>query len=177
MLIYCIMKKHISSQTDGPARTARHGRTKPVKRILVVDEEPDLRLLNSEVLSQSGYQVDAAADGLFALQALKTDRYDLVIVEQDLSTVTGLELVKALRSQQVMLPAILVTGNIPAKKLDLNPWLKVQAVLFKPYTVAELIKTVKHALVPIGIATHVSFAPPSNWQSSVCSRWVSALKM
>jgi len=171
------MRTNNLSRAGGPTKTARHGQSNSAKHILVVDEEPDVRLLDIEVLTKSGYKVDTVADGLFALQTLKTDRYDLVIVDQELSTVTGLELVRALRSQKVTLPVILVTGNIQATKLDLNPWLMIQAVLFKPYTVAELIRTVRHALVPVGNAANVQFAPPPNWQSPVCSRWVSAMKI
>lgn len=169
------MKTHKLSRTGGPTKAARHCQTTPANRILVVDDEPDVRLLNTEVLRESGYQVDTAADGLFALQTLKTDRYDLVIVEQEMSTVTGLELIKVLRSEKVMLPAVLVMGNIQAKKLNLNPWLQVQAVLFKPYTVPELVRTVKQVLFPANTEAYLQFASPSNWQSHICSRWVSTL--
>jgi DNA-binding response OmpR family regulator len=171
------MKAHKLSRTGGSAKAARHYQTKPAKRILVVEDEPDIRLLDTEVLRESGYQVDTVTDGLFALQTLETDRYDLLIVEEEMSPVTGLELVKALCSEKVMIPAILVLGTIQAKELNPNRWPQVQAILFKPYTVAELVRTVKQVLRPTGTAAHSQFASPLNWQSPVCSRWVSALKM
>jgi CheY-like chemotaxis protein len=171
------MKSHKMSRTGGPTKAASYRQTNPANRVLVVDDEPDVRLLNTEVLRKSGYRVENAADGLFALQTLKTERYDLVIVEQEMSTVTGLELIKALRSEKVMLPAVLVMGNIQAKKLNLNPWLQVQAILFKPYTVPELVRTVKHVLFPADPAAYLKLVSPSNWQSHICSRWVSTLTM
>ena len=53
-------------------------RTNPSSRILVVEDDRDVRELNTKVLSRSGYEVDAAEDGAAAWQALNTDSYDLM---------------------------------------------------------------------------------------------------
>ncbi len=54
---------------------------------------------------------------------------------------TGLELVKKLRSEGMTLAVILASGTVPAEELSQNPWLKIDAVLSKPFTIAELVKT------------------------------------
>jgi two-component system, OmpR family, alkaline phosphatase synthesis response regulator PhoP len=171
------MRAHNILRTGRSARAALQCQTHPPQRILVVESEPDIRKLDTEVLRASGYQVDNAKNGLTALQTLNNDRFDLVIVEEDMPKVTGLELVKALRSEDVMTPVILVLGTMPAKESKPNKWREIQAILIKPYTVAELCKTVKEVLRAAATNASSGFGPPSNWQSPVCSRWVSAQKI
>ena len=169
------MRVHKHSRTGRSAKTAFQGQTHRTKRILVVEDEPDIRLLDTETLRESGYQVDTTADGLLALHKLKTEHYDLAIVEDELPAVTGWELVKALRSKNIMTPVILVLGTVQILKSNPDTWPKVQAILFKPYNVPELLITVKQVLSAAGTGASLRFAPPLNWQSPVCSRWISGL--
>src|ERR1017187_5344654 len=62
---------------------------RPTHRILVVDDEPDIRRLNAEVLKSSGYEVDTAEDGKAGWQALQAvshapDSYDLLITDHNM---------------------------------------------------------------------------------------------
>ena len=177
MLVWWIMRAHNILRTCGSAKAALQCQTHPPQRILVVEDEPDIRKLDTEVLRASGYQVDNAKNGLAALHTLNNDHFDLVIVEEEMPKMTGLELVKALRSEDIMTPFILVLRAMPAKESNPNKWAQVQAILIKPYTVVELCKTVKEVLRAAATSTYSGFGPPSNWQSPVCSRWVSALKV
>ena len=144
--------------------------TKPSQSILVVHEEPDNRQLCTEVLRESGYQVDIAENGLAALHSLKTSRYDLLVIQDEMVKVTGLELVKELRSEGMTVPVILVLETVPTLESSRNQCPQIQAFLIKPYTVAELIKTVGEALLSACNGTCLRFAPPSNLQNSVFSR-------
>ncbi len=171
------LKKHNISQTGRSARAALQCQTHPAQRILVVEDEPDIRQLDSEVLRESGYQVDTIENGVAALHTLNTDHYDLVIIEEEMAMMPGLELVKAMRAEEIMVPVILVLGTMPKAELKTNPWPQIQATLLKPYTIAELFRTVKEVLLAAGTDTFFRFAPPSNWQSPVCIRWISALML
>jgi hypothetical protein len=71
-------------------------RTIPPQRILVVEDEPDIRQLNTEVLIDFGYPVDAAEDGLAAWRALNSGGYDLSITDHDMPNVSGLELLTSM---------------------------------------------------------------------------------
>jgi DNA-binding response OmpR family regulator len=171
------MKAYNNSRTGWPAKAALPCPTNPPQRILVVEEEPDIRRLNTEVLRGSGYQVDTAENGLVAMHLLNSGHHDLLIIEDELSMVPGLELVKELRYQDIMVPVILLLGTPPTKVSNRNLWPQIQAILLKPYTIAELIRTVKEVLRAVGSGASFQFAPPANWQSPVCSRWVTALNM
>jgi DNA-binding response OmpR family regulator len=151
------------AQKGSPAGAAPLNKTEPLRRILVVEDDPDIRLLNTEVLTESGYHVDAAVDGVEAWHALKSKPYDLLITDNNMPIVTGLELIKKLRAEDMTLPVILMSGTLPTEELEKHPWLQIQATLLKPYTLAELFRTVKEVLVAASEAREQNTLP-LNWQ-------------
>jgi len=151
-------------EAGASASAALQCRTNPPQRILVVEDDAQIRRLNTEVLMESGFQVDAAEDGVAAWQALNTSRYDLMITDNNMPIVTGLELIKKLRSEDNMLPVILVSGTMPTEELAQHPWLQIQATLLKPYTIPELFQTVKAVLAACRPIRDLN-VPPSNWQN------------
>lgn len=143
------MKAHRpSSRAGGAARAAIPSQPKVLRHILVVEDEPDICQLDTEVLRESGYQVDTAESGFVALNSLKTNHYDLLIIEEELSMMTGLELVEELGSQAMKIPIILVSGVMRPTESTGNSWPNVRAVLVKPYTVAQLLHKVGEVLLP-----------------------------
>ena len=73
-------------------------RTNPSSRILVVEDDRDVRELNTKVLSRSGYEVDTSEDGAAAWQALNTDSYDLMITDHNMPKLTGVERAKVIKN-------------------------------------------------------------------------------
>ena len=158
-----VMKPNKILQRGEPVGVAPECPANTPPCILVVDDDADIRRLNVEVLADSGYQVDAAEDGVEAWQALNTKPYDLLITDNKMPMVTGLELIKKLRAEDMTLPVILVSGTLPAEELKHHPWLQIQATLLKPYTLAELFRTVKEVLMATSDA-HKQNTLPFNWQ-------------
>jgi DNA-binding response OmpR family regulator len=115
-------------------------------RILLVDDDVYILELNTGVLIRSGYDVDTAADGADAWKALHEIHYDLLISDHKMPRVTGLELIKKLRSEEMTLPVILMSGTMPTEELKRQPWLQINATLRKPFTVAELLNAVNNIL-------------------------------
>ena len=148
----------------GLASAPIQGLTNTPPRILVVEDDPDIRRLNTEVLTDSGYHVEAVEDGVAAWQALNTDGYDLLITDNNMPRVTGLELIKKMRSEDMTLPIILMSGMLPTEELVRHPWLQIQATLLKPYTIAELLVTVEKVLCTPLFGPRAQIAPPANWQ-------------
>lgn len=134
----------------------------PHQRILVVDDDEDLRRVNTEVLSGCGYKVDAAADGAIAWTTLQLNSYDLLITDHQMPKVTGMELLKKLRAARMVLPVILVSGTIPTHEMSRHPWLRIDATLLKPYTPDELRVTVRKVLYATDGFPEQA-APPPNW--------------
>jgi two-component system, chemotaxis family, chemotaxis protein CheY len=115
-------------------------------RILLVDDDLYARELNAGVLIRAGYLVDTAEDGATAWKILNDGHYDLLITDNRMPRVTGMELIKKLRSEDMTVPIILASGTAPTEELARHPWLNLDATLSKPFTIADLLDTVKKVL-------------------------------
>jgi CheY-like chemotaxis protein len=84
-----------------------------MKRILVVDDDDNLRELMATVLSQDGRVVDTARDGIEALELLNQNRYDLIVSDLRMPGLNGPALYEALRATPQTTPprVIFMTGN------------------------------------------------------------------
>ena len=116
------------------------------QRILVVDDESDIRQLCTEVLIHHGFVVDAAEDGAAAWDALQRTGYDLLVTDNNMCRMTGVELIKKLHEASIKLPIIMVSGAMPTDELNRHPWLRIDAALLKPFTTDELVGTVRQVL-------------------------------
>ena len=102
--------------------------------ILVVEDEADLRHIYSKVLIRSGYQVDTAEDGeagwkLLYATCFSTNSYDLLITDNKMPKLSGVELIHQLHSAHLALPVILASGIIPINTDQLH----LAAILPKPF--------------------------------------------
>jgi DNA-binding NtrC family response regulator len=147
---------------ESPAAEARF-RTNQANRILVVDDDMVIRNLNAQVLSLFGYQTETAEDGAAAWETLQANRYDLLITDNKMAKVSGVELLKKLRSARMALPVIMATGTLPREEFSGYPWLQPVATLLKPFTFAELLGAVREILAP----PTVSAARGSNCSADV----------
>jgi CheY-like chemotaxis protein len=129
-------------------------------RILVAEDDDDIRRLNIEVLARSGYQADAAADGAIAWDVLQLNHYHLLVTDENMPKMSGVELLLKLHATRLALPVILVSGTIPMEKLKRHPWLQIDATLLKPYTSEQLLATVKRVLDGTGVPGQAM--PPPN---------------
>jgi two-component system cell cycle sensor histidine kinase/response regulator CckA len=118
----------------------------PAHRILVVDDDFSIRNLTMEMLVRSGFDVDGAADGAAGWEALQAKRYDLLITDNFMPKVTGIEMVKKVHAARMQLPIIMATAILPEEEFHLNPLLEAIPTLLKPFRPAELLATVKRIL-------------------------------
>ena len=139
-----LLEASVAKASSAPTRR----QTNPPNRILVVDDDVDLRKLNTQVLVLSGYQVNAAEDGEAAWEYLKANSCDLLITDNRMPRLSGLELVKKLRSAHMTLPVIMATGHLPTNEFMRKPWLKPEAMLQRPFTNDDLLEAVKKVLRP-----------------------------
>ena len=79
---------------------------KPAHRILVVDDDVSVRQLTTELLIRAGFVVDAATDGATGWEALQAKQYDLVITDNFMPKLTGIEMVKKIHAGNMNLPVI-----------------------------------------------------------------------
>jgi DNA-binding response OmpR family regulator len=120
------------------------------QRILVVEDDVSVRKAIVKVLISSGYEVDFAEDGAAGWEALQAQHYDLLITDNGMPRLSGLELVKKMRTAHMTLPAILASGSVRKEELTRYPWLQIAAALQKPFAVDKLLNTVKTVLLAAG---------------------------
>jgi two-component system chemotaxis response regulator CheY len=143
---------------DGQPGSAPPTRTQTnLARILLVEDDIGIRQLSSTALRNFGYHVDTAEDGSVGWEALQTSNYDLLITDNTMPKVSGVELVKMLRSARMTLPVVMVSGSIPLEALNGDSSLQLAATLVKPFTMEELLATVEKVLRATEVAPTVSF--------------------
>jgi two-component system OmpR family response regulator len=109
-----------------------------IAKILVVDDEPSVREMVSDALSLAGYTIQIAADGFEALQALKKDKFDLLVADVNMPRVSGYELVERIRVNENTIPVIFLTARL--EKPDIAKGFRAGAddYLGKPFSLEEL---------------------------------------
>jgi CheY-like chemotaxis protein len=105
-----------------------------VSRILVVDDEPDLRFLLKRALERAGHEVVEANDGAAALKAVADSPPDLVVTDIMMPVMDGVEFIRRLRCD----PA---TASIPVLATSGDPHLAgtANAVVPKPYRWQDVV--------------------------------------
>ena len=118
-------------------------------RILVADDEPSFRELLADILEGAGHEVVGARDGGEALAALDRGAYDLVLTDQRMPGIGGLELLRRIRQRPAPPPVVMLTayGTIPEAVEAVR--LGAADYLTKPLaSPAALLAAVDRLLVP-----------------------------
>lgn len=91
------------------------------KTILLVDDEPSIRIISSALLRRAGYEVMVAADGFEALQKIREKVPDLVITDLRMPNMNGFELLAVLRSKFPNVPTIAISGEFMVIDVKIAP--------------------------------------------------------
>jgi CheY-like chemotaxis protein len=118
------------------------------QRILVVDDDHIVRQANLALLASAGYDVDGAKDGAEGWDALQVKHYDLVLTDNSMPRMTGIELIEKLRSSPQTVPVIMATGFLPIFELNRKPWLQPDAAMTVPFSNEDLLATIAKILKP-----------------------------
>lgn len=116
------------------------------KRILVVDDAGPVVVLCVNVLQALGYAVKGANRGDAALELLKKETFDLIVVDYKMPGVTGFQVFAAAKASRPSVATILVTGHGTPEVVAEANRLGFDAILFKPFTSDELRSTVDKVL-------------------------------
>ena len=96
-LVRSIQKLAHAGRVDRLSATGATATERPQKRILVVDDSITVREAERQLLSNHGYSVDVAVDGIDGWNSVSNARYDLIISDIDMPRMNGLELVRTLK--------------------------------------------------------------------------------
>jgi len=118
------------------------------ERVLFIDDEEALVEMGEDILAELGYDVTSRMNGREALALFKADpsRFDLVITDQTMPEMTGVELAKAILALRPDMPVIMCTGFSYAVDADKAKAAGIRAFTMKPLTKREIAKTIRKVL-------------------------------
>ena len=120
-----------------------------MKKILVVDDEGDIRLLVRTLLTENGYKVDEAANAKEGLEKLRKNAYDLAIIDFFMPNMSGRELLEKMRQDAGLksVKAIFLTvANLSPSGVDELRKLGCLDYIQKPIDNTDFLKRVKKVL-------------------------------
>jgi len=115
-----------------------------MNRILVIDDEPNLRLIYREALSEGGYKVLEAESSQETFDILKRETVDLVVLDIKLRSESGLDVLQRIANEFPNLPVILCSAYVSFQN-DYTSWL-AESYIVKSSDPEELLGEVKKVL-------------------------------
>ena len=117
----------------------------PRKKILVIDDEPQVCEAIGMLLSFDGHEVVLAGDGPEALALFEQGRFDLVITDYSMPGMKGDALVLALKARLPGQPVIMITAHAEMLKTEAAPLLGVDHLISKPFRLGDLREAIQKA--------------------------------
>lgn len=114
-----------------------------MKKVLVVDDTKNIRMLLSKCLELQGFQVETASDGLKAVQLLRDNSYDLAFLDIKLPEISGTEVLKRIRGIGISIPVIIITAYATVKNAVECTKLGAVAYLQKPFTSDKVVSVLR----------------------------------
>lgn len=101
-------------------------------RLLIVDNEPEIRDMLSRHFRYLGFKVDVASDGVEALEKLTEDRTEVIISDIVMPRMDGVELLKIVRNEYPMIHTIMITGYVTLENALACMRYGADTCIFKP---------------------------------------------
>jgi excisionase family DNA binding protein len=133
-------------RTGGRAEAAAAARAAERPRILVCDDEAQVRDLVSKALATADYNVDTTEDGPSTLDHLRGTDYDLLIIDLKMPGMDGLSVIREARRESCDIPVIIITGNSTEASAIEAINLGVCGYLTKPFRTPRVLQLVARAL-------------------------------
>jgi CheY-like chemotaxis protein len=115
------------------------------KRILIVDDNPNMSSLLSEMLEVFDLKSVRTSDGQEALAALEKDKFSMIITDMRMPNMTGLELIARVKEKYPKMPVVLISGY-SVSEIDGAHDAKPDGFLAKPFLMSDIEKLVSTLL-------------------------------
>ena len=116
------------------------------KRLLIADDDTDMRLLLAEYFRRLGFQVEERESGSAALEATIAGRFDCFIFDVSMPGMSGIELLKRVRDRGIQTPALFLTAHDALSDKVAGFEAGADDYLAKPFSPRELLSVVRRFL-------------------------------
>jgi DNA-binding NtrC family response regulator len=117
-----------------------------LSRVLVIDDQADVRTMVSIVLRINRFEVTEVAGAAAGLAAFESSQFDLAIVDIFLQETNGLDVIGKMRERDPDFPVVAISGMMALDLLAESPELSNIVCLQKPFRPAELIRAIETAI-------------------------------
>jgi CheY-like chemotaxis protein len=114
--------------------------------ILYAEDDQLVRNMITTFLQRGPYEITPVENGLVAWESMQTTQFDLLITDNDMPRLTGIELITKCRRKGITLPIILASGSAGFFSGEEYRWLDLSACLQKPFAPSQLLTTVELTL-------------------------------
>lgn len=108
------------------------------RKILIVDDNPNMSVLLSDILEIFEFVGAQAIDGEDALEKLKSDEYAMVFTDLRMPKMDGIDLLKAIKNEHPNLPVVVITGYSLGETQNMLLTQRADGFLNKPFKVNEI---------------------------------------
>lgn len=116
------------------------------KKILIVDDQPGIRLLLSEVFLQESFSVHLADTGKQALEKVDKHSFDIILLDYRLPSFDGLQVIEKLKQKNFNVPIIFMSGLIENMPEELERFPAIKKIIKKPFDIQQLVNDVHKIL-------------------------------
>ena len=116
------------------------------QRIVIVDNEPDFRLMLTEIVQALGYEAEAVDRASEAWRSISRDPASLILLDIKMPVMSGDDFLKFLRGQGKDVPVIAISGYLTPQVMENLVHYRVQKVIRKPFTVQRLARDISEVL-------------------------------
>jgi CheY-like chemotaxis protein len=117
-------------------------------KILLVDDERDIRFVMSELLEDMGHEVIEASSAPGGLEMLESERPDLIVLDLTMPDMSGIEALAQIRRREATrhTRVLLLTGSVSTEELDKARKLGIEGIIPKPWESADIASQVAAAM-------------------------------
>lgn len=136
-------------------------------RILLMDDQPDVRAVVALALRVKGFEVVGFESGVAGLAAFAESPFDLAIVDIFLGGMNGADVIRSLRDRAPNLPIVAISGVTALDFLSASPELSNVVCLQKPFRPTELLKAIETAMASFRSTAGAGLNLPENRKAAV----------
>jgi CheY-like chemotaxis protein/anti-sigma regulatory factor (Ser/Thr protein kinase) len=120
---------------------------KKIARILVIEDEEDIRHLLKDILTNAGHEVEIATDGREGIKTFEKNEFDLVLTDLGMPVMSGWQVAEKVKNIKKNVPVALITGwNVEMEKSEMEDC-GISLVIQKPFKIEQVLNLVQEGMV------------------------------